>query len=82
MFEIAAGLHKQGFTFSYYGVSTKRCLEKVKQLTESQWNDIFTQTWLVYEENAKGVIEVDDGTDEDNEWDDVLVQESSDGPDD
>ena len=80
MFEIAAGLHKQGFTFSYYGVSTKRCLEKAKQLTESQWNDIFTETRLVYEENTKAVIEVD-ATDEDDEWDDVLVQESSDGPD-
>ena len=80
MFEITAGLHKQGFTFSYYGVSTKRCLENTKQLTESQWNDIFTQTQLVYEENTKAVIEVD-ATDEDDEWDDVLVQELSDGPD-
>jgi len=65
VFENAAGLHKQGFTFSYYGVSTKRCLEKAKQFADSQWNDIFTQTRLVfvYDENAKGVIEVDDGTD-------------------
>ena len=82
MFKITAELHKQGFTFSYYGVSTKQCLEKAKQLTKSQWNDIFTQTQLVYEENTKGIIEVDDGTDEDNKWDDVLVQESSDGLDD
>ena len=27
-------------------------------------------------------LPVDDGMDEDDEWDDVLVQESSDGPDD
>ena len=57
----------------------KQCLKKAKQLTEFQWNDIFTQTQLVYEENAKGIIEVDNGTDEDDEWDDVLIQESSEG---
>ena len=58
----------------------KWCLEKAKQLTKSQWNDIFTQTQLVYEENTKAIIEID-AMDKDDEWDDVLVQETSDGPD-
>ena len=54
----------------------------MKQPTESQWNDIFNQTQLVYKENAKVVIDVDEGMDEDDKQDDVLIQASSDGPDD
>jgi arsenate reductase-like glutaredoxin family protein len=77
-----AGVHKNGFTFVACGTPTAQCLEKVKDLSEAQWDDIITKAQATYrEDNSKGAVDIEDGSEEDD-WDNVMVQESSDGSDD
>ena len=58
-----AGVHKNGFTFVVCGTAMAQSLEKVKDLSKAQWDDIITEARAIYrQDNLKGAIGIEDGS--------------------